>query len=135
MQCMCDVLSSNQRSLLRYFVTLYFWISQKYLKICPNKFWSVRCVLYTSDKCWGWIQVQTIKNLTLKIEIRNWNPILRIFVYLEKQFLNSFLGNLLKWILHINLLQTIISSQSMKFVHWDHAIGCSVCLLIDHQFS
>ena len=103
MQCICDGLCLNSKILLRYFVSFYFRISLKYLKLCPNKLWGINYVLYTSVKCRVSIKVETIKILA-----PNLNPNLNFTTWsnLVESWISAFdltLKHLLKWISLKNL--------------------------------
>ena len=129
----CGGLCYNPKFLLRYLVTLYFWISQKYLKSYPNELGSVKSVLFSSIKYRVWVQVQLTKNwapsLKLKFKFNTWS-------YLDKYWiliLISIVGNLLKWLFINNFVQTIVSFISTKFVLCNGIVYWKVWLIINHQ--
>ena len=113
----------EQKIILRYFVTFYFWISLKHLKLCPNKLWSVKGVLYTRMKCGVWIQVQIIKIGTSKLKSelnsntknffhKSWNS---VFEFIFGEFIKMNFSN--------KVASTIVSLTGTKFVLTNGGIG------------
>ena len=123
-QCICVGLCLTSKILLRYFVAFYFWISLKYLKLCPNKLWGINYVLYTSVKCRVWIQVQTIKiwapNLNPNLNFSTWSNLVESW----NLVFDSILKHLLKWISEINLFK-----QKFHFEVW--SLCFTMVLLVD----
>ena len=69
MQNICVLWWDNEKSHLWFFVTFYFWNSLKHLKLCPNKLWSVKCVLWTSVKYRVWFHVKLVKIWAPKLNL------------------------------------------------------------------